>query len=306
MITIKCQHSGLEFEANSKRTKQHPDVAAFKNEAASKRGDYNAALKALDEAAQTGNYKTIEEYMHLVNDIYTGANKAKHEAEKKRLEAEAKARQELADRKAKRQAQNAFLRENGYVWKKEEIFDFDQMEEYDPRYAKFEWTLYAPDGRAVTVSQALDEIERGIEAVQTDLVEIIENDEKLPYDVILTDVLKQADDRRRQAEKEGKETRLQAWEVAKDKVKAEMAEVESFDRSGFEIVYEYKAYAQHTGRIYQGQINGIDCAIIYSYHGGHDFYQTEQFYCINPDQAGLTKQAERASLEASWHKFFGE
>lgn len=72
MITVKCQHTGFEFEAESKRSKNHPAVAAFLNTANDdgKRhvGAYAEAKRILTEAA--GNFDNIDELMAAASAAY--------------------------------------------------------------------------------------------------------------------------------------------------------------------------------------------------------------------------------------------
>ncbi len=72
MITVKCQYTGIEFEAESKRTKNHPVVARFLNEANDdgKRsvGAYAEAKRLLADAA--GNFENINDLMTYVTAAY--------------------------------------------------------------------------------------------------------------------------------------------------------------------------------------------------------------------------------------------
>lgn len=73
MITIKCQYTGFEFEAESKRSKNHPAVASFLNEANEdgKRavGAYAEAKRLLTDA--NGNFDNIDSLMEAVTAAYT-------------------------------------------------------------------------------------------------------------------------------------------------------------------------------------------------------------------------------------------
>lgn len=287
-IKIKCQHSGIEFNAGNKRTKQHPLIAEFKNESAGRRGDYRLACQALDKAAELGNYETIDEYMAIVTDIYTGTYDKKTKAQARREEEEKEHSKAQREARAKRETQNRHLREHGYRWEKEYN---------DPAYAagwgednSEVWVLLSSDGRAVTVPQALDEIERGAEVVLAE-IETAKKAEVEAQEVV------------EKAEKEYQQT----WEDAKDKIKIEMTEVERFDYTDWTITFNRSCYKTITTieKIFTGQKNNVDCAVIYRYIGGHDFEETEQFYSANPVAAGLTV-IERSEMEASFHRFFGE
>ena len=72
MITIKCQYTGIEFEAENKRSKNHPAVTAFLNDANEdgKRsvGAYAQAKQLLADAA--GNFENINDTMKAVTAAY--------------------------------------------------------------------------------------------------------------------------------------------------------------------------------------------------------------------------------------------
>jgi hypothetical protein len=56
-----------------------------------------------------------------------------------------------------RKATNMKLRANGFQWKKGGVIE--TFDDYDEGPERTEWTLFAPDGRIVTVAEALAEIE---------------------------------------------------------------------------------------------------------------------------------------------------
>lgn len=71
MVTVTCQHTGFEFEAASRRSKNHPQVAAFLNEASGnrfQRGAYAKAKSLLSEAR--GQFDNIDELMQAVQAAY--------------------------------------------------------------------------------------------------------------------------------------------------------------------------------------------------------------------------------------------
>jgi len=69
MLTT-CQYTGIQFEAESKRTKNHPMVSAFLNEAAKdiKIGAYAQAKALVSEAR--GQFDDISECMAFVKAAY--------------------------------------------------------------------------------------------------------------------------------------------------------------------------------------------------------------------------------------------
>lgn len=97
MFTIKCQYTGIEFEAESKRTKNHPMVTSFLNEANDdgKRsvGAYAEAKRLLTDAS--GKFEDIDELMAFVTAAYAawkeGARGYTVITHKERMEAQRKA-----------------------------------------------------------------------------------------------------------------------------------------------------------------------------------------------------------------------
>ena len=69
-VTVTCQYTGIEFEAESKRTKNHPAVSAFLNEAAKdiKIGAYAQAKQLVSEAR--GQFEDIDSLMSFVKTAY--------------------------------------------------------------------------------------------------------------------------------------------------------------------------------------------------------------------------------------------
>lgn len=53
MVTVTCQYSGVEFEAKSKRSKNHPRVANLL-ENANRKGVYNDVVAAMVQAKRQG------------------------------------------------------------------------------------------------------------------------------------------------------------------------------------------------------------------------------------------------------------
>ena len=82
MITVICQYTGIEFEAKTKATKNHPQVSAWLNEVAKdgfKVGAYAKAKELLTEA--NGQFNDIGECMEAVKaayaEWYSGAKSVK-------------------------------------------------------------------------------------------------------------------------------------------------------------------------------------------------------------------------------------
>lgn len=66
MVKVICQYSGIEFEAATKRSKNHPVIVA-RIDREYKRGDLNAFTAAMENVKRAGGYTTIEEFMTRVD-----------------------------------------------------------------------------------------------------------------------------------------------------------------------------------------------------------------------------------------------
>ena len=70
-VTIKCQYTGIEFEAASSRSKNHPLVAKFIDEASKDRFHVGAYAKAKELlTGAKGQSSDINEIMTAVNDAF--------------------------------------------------------------------------------------------------------------------------------------------------------------------------------------------------------------------------------------------
>ena len=70
-VTVTCQYTGIEFEASSKRSKNHPLVAALLNEASKDRFHIGAYAKAKELLAEVkGQSSDISDIMTVVNKAY--------------------------------------------------------------------------------------------------------------------------------------------------------------------------------------------------------------------------------------------
>jgi len=70
-ITVKCQYTGIEFQATSTRSKNHPLVARFIDEASSDRFHVGAYAKAKELLAEAkGQSSDIAEIMTAVRAAF--------------------------------------------------------------------------------------------------------------------------------------------------------------------------------------------------------------------------------------------
>ena len=162
MMTEKREKTGIEFQSDSRRQKNHPEISRLLNQAARDGGaSYRDALEACNEIKIAGSY-TIEQAVEYINAIVSGKAaeyRAKRNAD--RL-ADREREQRIEEQKRQRRETNAFLRKHGYVWQKEGYAseeDADHIAGFASAPIGKYWTLYAPDNRVVSVEQALKEIE---------------------------------------------------------------------------------------------------------------------------------------------------
>lgn len=150
-MKVTCQYSGIAFEAQTARTKNHPAVAAFINEIAN---DKYAPSRAYGEAKvmmlnNKDQWQTVSEYLAAVAAEYTAwlvEAKAEASAEAKAKAATAKAQ---AEAWRKRRETNQVLYKAGFYW----IHVTD--EDLHGEDAEAGWSLIAPDGFTTTVAAAL-------------------------------------------------------------------------------------------------------------------------------------------------------
>lgn len=145
MVKVICEKTGLEFEAKTSRTKNHPQIMNIVNEA-SKDGWYRECLAALEE--YKCKFESVEEYVEILDTV-----RESHENKVSALW-KAKVQEKFAAREAAREKaiRDAKLARHGYTWQRVS-YPID-----DEDYAYYT-VLVAPDGAEVSVSQALAEIE---------------------------------------------------------------------------------------------------------------------------------------------------
>lgn len=280
MVRVVCKESGIEFEADSKRTQQHPLVAAIKQDG-NKNGTYRQVNEALTKVRKEGGYTTIDEYISRVRAIVDGVPSAKANA----LAEQYSRDQEFKARQQKREENNATLSANGYRWNKYTDWDTDQDA----------WALIAPDGRTVTVSQALEEIERGIEIVkaeraakeETAYIEAQRIEAEAARIKAEEDTLKAQQDAQNQAT-------YAAFDAEVERLVAGMIQVERFDWHAHprQTIYKMQkiaggSYYRRHDYIDEATVNGVRCIITVTGSGyDDDGYST--CYCADPVAAGLT------------------
>ena len=157
MTTVKCQHTGIEFDADSKRTKMHPAISGIKN-AAAKDGTYRQVMAAIT-ATEKETWTSIEEAVEFINDMAAGRITAKRQADREAGATKKAAEMAAKESKQRRIDTNSTLYRYGYVWtyEDEESMDIFGATAIDTIGGNG-WKLSGPDGRNVTVAQAMKEI----------------------------------------------------------------------------------------------------------------------------------------------------
>lgn len=146
-----CEKTGLEFEAKTKRTKNHPAIMNALSKA-EKDGFYREAIAALE--ASKGKLETVEAYIALIEN----AGNTKADAASAKFREEYAAKEAAKEARREREAQRQKLARAGYVWHNVGITDVEEADELGVEVGP-DYALFAPDGEIVTVKQALAEIE---------------------------------------------------------------------------------------------------------------------------------------------------
>lgn len=155
MVLVKCEKTGIEFEAPTRRTRNHPTVMSWLSKA-NEEGWYRQANEAIYgtysmDYQDKQHFDTIEQFITYFEELRTKAMQENAVAAKERSESERAAK----EAKRQRHITNDLLRGRGYHWQKFENDEEDQDFFGAPEH---EWTLYSPDNRAVSVQEAMQEL----------------------------------------------------------------------------------------------------------------------------------------------------
>lgn len=293
-ITITCQYTGISFEASSKRSKNHPLVSELLNSASRDKhnaGRYSTSLTALKRAREAG-MTDIHEVIAFVDRFVAGDIEDTQRVKRAEAEAMAAANRQREAAKQARKEQNTFLRSHGYTWSKE----FADRDEYESGDDPSLWALFAPDGRSVPPSQAMDEIARGVEVV---LAEVAQRE-------AVEAAAKAAADAAKQIEQDAQEAVKVEFETACANATKGMTAV----AGGGIRLDQLQKIASHveswrTRILNVGTVNGTPVAVIESYTYDSDNFSS---YCADPVAAGLTALAkpQAGSLSETLSNFFGK
>lgn len=264
MVTVVCDKTGVTFEADSRRQKNHPRVSKFLNSCAGDKhnpGAYNMALAAFRQAKAEG-MTDIDAIMTFAEQYVSEGGDFARQQRQERQRAQADAEKVLEEKrqriKAERKAQNEFLRQHGYTWRKEAA-DFDEEEEGEPSL----WVLRAPDGQAVSVAQALDEIARGAEVVRAEIA-----------------AQEAAAAAKAEAQRQEVAADFARREAAIAQVRALGRRVEPFEYADLpEIYMRHESYpVTRIAAAYLGELGGRKVGVVYSCWGGHDYFEQMEFW----------------------------
>lgn len=307
MVTIICQHSGLEVEAESKRTRQHPLIAGFKDRA-SREDTYREAGQALDEARKRGGYSNIDEYMALVKQIIAELQdkaRAQHDAKAAAYRKDEAAREQI---KRERQQRNAHLKAHGYTWHRYEAGTEDSWAGRGSlgggvgEFSHYEFEMVAPDGTVVSEKQALDEIERGMDVVRSEITAKRQAEAQRETEVAAEQAQIE------QAEREA----VAAFDAQVEQIQQENQRV---DRIEFPVSQTVRiqwpagrehSYYRHIDNIQRGQLNGVACWRV-TVNSGYDDDGYTSYYCADPVAVGAkVYEAPPASdFDDVFSSFFG-
>lgn len=282
-MVVVCQHSGLSFEAETKQTKQHPRVARLKSRA-NKDGTYREVNAALDAVYDAGGYTTIDEYVALVE---AHVQAAKSKAAAAHNAAAAAYRQERVENEARREAQNKALKENGYRWSKDTVISDDWALEH--RSPGTYWVLNAPDGRVVTVAEALDEIARGMEVVKAERAarRAAAEAERAAAAAAAAEAKRQRDEEERAA--------FNQFSAVIDQHTAGLTQCERPDNwkpfADLPVVFRRQKTADNhyagNDRVQVGEINGVRVVVVTSGSDWDTWNGYDSYYAADPAAVGL-------------------
>lgn len=153
MIAATCEKTGLTFEARSQRQTTHPQIRSWIDKSY-KDGWYQACLDAI-KAGREASLESIEEFIALLSETEHAAVSSQHADYSAMLERQRQAK----EARRQRAVTNDLLRDRGYRWQN---LGFKTEEEADAFDINLpignDWQLISPDGRIVTVKEAMQEL----------------------------------------------------------------------------------------------------------------------------------------------------
>ena len=166
MVVVTCEKTGIQFEAKSARTKNHPSIMNILSEA-NRYGWYSQALEAIQDGRDAG-LSTLEEWKEFLTNAQEAALSQQKAAYSVFL-AEKRAKQEA---RRQRSIINGILSNHGYTWIDLGYADEEIDNSILIHLPDHDWRLYAPDGRRVSIRQAMKEMaEQGVKVAITWLEE---------------------------------------------------------------------------------------------------------------------------------------
>lgn len=165
MVTITCDKTGIEFEAASKRQKNHPKVSNLLNWAATKGkpGAYSVALSTFSLCKDEG-ISDIDAILKRVVETLAEFNEEASEAEWHRIQLKKEQERHRRARYQERHYTNGILSQGGYHWVNLGFKDEEEADAFGLIGLEYEylqrpdWHLYSSDNREVTVRQAMQEM----------------------------------------------------------------------------------------------------------------------------------------------------
>ena len=149
MVEIICEKTGITFEAATRRTKNHPQIMAWLSEAY--KDGWLSTAESIVRDGKVQGWTDVNQFIEALRAAESAAKDSVKAENTRRTE------QEFAAKEARRQRYitNDLLRSRGYHWKKFEN-DEEDMDFYGA--PAVEWSLWSPDNRTVTVTEAMQEL----------------------------------------------------------------------------------------------------------------------------------------------------
>jgi len=289
MVKVICSESGIEFEAKTSRTKQHPDVADMKNRAY-KNGNYSEVTGAMAQVRKSGGYETVEQYIQMVREAIA----SKNEAIKNR---EIRANEEKARREEEKKQFAAWKVTNGYteVTTSEQVaYDNPNATDFIDEYlyrTEYTTTITAPDGQTIS-SMDCWSIFQG----KTTLVDLRASQQAK---IVEAEVKQQADIRK---EKEH-EASITQFATVYARIKATATKVKDFhfprDAEIIIKVTRGKSDFRSRDEIQKTQINGIDTWRVVR-GTGYDDDGIWEYWCTDPIKAELSPLTPAPKTADEW------
>lgn len=149
MVTITCEKTGIQFEAATRRTKNHPQIMAWLSDAY--KNNWLSEAEGTIREGKIQGWTTIEQFIEALRHTEQRAKESQHDTTVR----ENQQKRDAQEAKRQRTITNNLLRGRGYTWRK---FENDEEDQDFFNVPAYEWDLHSPDGRIVSVKEAMLEL----------------------------------------------------------------------------------------------------------------------------------------------------